>query len=62
MAAPVQPVARPVRSHSWFMLVISAVLFIVAAFAFSGDGLSGISPWTWAAAAAAAYVLAWVVP
>jgi hypothetical protein len=44
------------------MLLISAVLFVIAAFAASGDALGDITAWTWAFAAAAAFVLAWVVP
>lgn len=60
MAPPVTPVPRP--SHTWWMLLISAVLFVIAAFAASGDALGDITAWTWGFAAFAAYVLAWVVP
>lgn len=52
----------PARSHSWFMLLISAVLFVIAAFAAGGDALGNIPALTWAFAGAAAFVLAWVVP
>ena len=62
--APVTPAPAPYapRSHAWWMLLISAVLFVIAAFAASGDALGDITAWTWGFAAFAAYVLAWVVP
>lgn len=58
---PPQPPAG-YRSHSWFMLLISAVLFVIAAFAAGGDALGNIPALVWAFAGAAAFVLAWVVP
>lgn len=45
-----------------FLLVVSVVLFVLAAFAAGGDALGGISEWSWGFGAFAAYVLAWVVP
>jgi hypothetical protein len=44
------------------MMLIAAVLFVIAAFAASGDALGDITAWTWGFAAFAAFVLAWVVP
>jgi hypothetical protein len=44
------------------MLLISGVLFVIAAFAASGDALGDITAWTWGFAAFAAFVFSWVVP
>ena len=60
--APVAPAGPPRHSHSWFMLVISVVLAVIAAFTFGGDALADIPGMTWLAASWAAFVLAWVVP
>jgi hypothetical protein len=60
--APIVPPARPVGSHAWFFLVAAAVLFVLAAFAFGGDTLSGIPGLTWVCGGIAAIILAWVVP
>jgi len=59
--APAAP-PYPAHSHAWFMMLIAAVLFIIGAFAFGGDALGDIPGWAWDSAAAAAFVLAWVVP
>jgi hypothetical protein len=44
------------------MMLISGILFVLAAFAFGGDSLGDIPAWTWMAAGFAAWVLASVVP
>jgi hypothetical protein len=60
--APVAPGPVPRSTHCWWMLLISGVLFVIAAFAASGDALGDITAWTWGFAAFAAFVFAWVVP
>lgn len=62
--APVAPAPGPYPrgTHVWWMLLISGVLFVIAAFAASGDALGDITAWTWGFAAFAAWVLSWVVP
>lgn len=64
MTQPVvqQPVARPVYSHTRLVLIISVILFVLAAFAAGGHALLDIPAWSFGFGAFAAYVLAWVVP
>jgi hypothetical protein len=44
------------------LLVISCVLFVIAAFAFGGDPLGDIAPWSWMAGGFSAWVLSGAVP
>jgi lysylphosphatidylglycerol synthetase-like protein (DUF2156 family) len=60
--APVAPGPVPRTTHAWWMLLISGILFVIAAFAANGDSLLDVNPWTWGFAAFAAFVFAWVVP
>jgi hypothetical protein len=64
MANP-QPV-RTVVVGTWtlarVLLVISAVLFVLAAFAIGGDSLGDIPAWSWGFGAFAAWVLSGAVP
>lgn len=66
MAAVTPPAPAPVPATAWtlrrVLLVISGVLFIVAAFASGGHVLLTVPAWSWAFGGAAAYALAWTVP
>ena len=64
MTAPAQPqpaVVTPVSLRR-ILLVVSVVLFVLAAFAAGGDALGGIAAWSWGFGAFAAWVLSWAVP
>lgn len=62
--APVAPgpYRHPVYAHSWWMMLFAGVLFIIGAFAASGDALGDITFYTWFSAAFAAWALSSVVP
>jgi hypothetical protein len=58
-----QPVYPP---GTWpprrILLLVSAVLFVIAAFSAGGDGLGDITAWVWGFAGFAAWVLSGAVP
>jgi len=64
-APPPQPRPRPVYGP-WYasriLLVIGTILFVLAAFAAGGHPLAGITGWSWAFGAFAAWVLSGAVP
>lgn len=62
--APQQPARPVVAAHTlgWWLLVVSAVLFVIAAFAAAGEPLGDIPAWTWGFAGFAAWVLSGAVP
>jgi accessory gene regulator protein AgrB len=65
MTQPAQPVAGPYyyhAGHARLCLILSVLMFILAAFAFGGHTILAIGGWTWFAGAFAAFVLARVVP
>jgi hypothetical protein len=64
-----EPQPRPAYVYtagSWplhrILLVVAFVLFVIGAFAASGDTLGSISAWTWGFGAFAAWVLSGAVP
>lgn len=61
MTAPARPPVTGL-SLSRALIVVSAVLFVLAAFAAGGHELASISAWPWAFGAFAAWALAWAVP
>jgi hypothetical protein len=60
--APQQTVVVSPVSLRLILLVVSAVLFVLAAFAAGGDALGNIPAWSWGFGAFAAWVLSGAVP